>query len=64
MIARIVTGSGRTRNSFALPCSTNRKDHVTARIGLGNALKGYLWPKGRGFKAAKARGLAATGVAA
>lgn len=56
MIARIVTGSGRTRCVFDLPCSTNRKEHVTARIGVGNLIKRALWPKGRGFKAAKARG--------
>lgn len=59
MIARIVTGSGRTRRVFDLPCSANRKEHVTARIGVGNKIKQALWPQGRGFKAAKARGLAA-----
>lgn len=64
MIARIVTGSGRNRRSFDLPCSTVRKDHVTARIGVGNVLKGMLWPKGKGFKQAKARGLAAVGATA
>ncbi|AXN53719.1 hypothetical protein SPS_8 [Sphingomonas phage Scott] len=56
MIARIVTGSGRTRQSFDLPCSNNRKEHVTARIGVGNKIKQALWPKGKGFKAAQARG--------
>ena len=56
MIARIITGSGRTRRVFDLPCSTNRKEHVTARIGVGNLIKQALWPKGRGFKAAQARG--------
>lgn len=56
MIARIVTGSGRNRRSFDLPCSNNRKEHVTARIGVGNLIKQALWPQGKGFKAAKARG--------
>jgi len=58
MIARIVTGSGRNRRSFDLPCSTNRKEHVTARIGVGNKIKQALWPQGRGFKASQARGAA------
>lgn len=56
MIARIVTGSGRSRSVFDLPCSTNRKEHVTRRIAIGNQIKAVLWPQGKGFKAAKVRG--------
>lgn len=56
MIARIVIGSGRTRRVFDLPCSNNRKEHVTARIGISNKIKQAMWPQGRGFRAAKARG--------
>lgn len=57
MIASIVIGSGNTRQKIDLPCSSNRKQHVQSRIDFGNKIKSlYLFPKGRGFKAAKARG--------
>jgi len=60
MIARIVTGSGRNRQSFDLPVSLDRKKHVSDRIAVGNKIKSlFLFPNGRGFAAAKARGLAA-----
>jgi len=60
MIARIVIGSGKGRESYDIPCSTNRKEHVAKRIAFGNILKSnYLWPQGKGFKSAKARGAAA-----
>lgn len=78
MIARIVTGSGRTRQSFALPAAdgspppakgtighySNRipltKDAKADRIAVGNKIKSlFLFPNGKGFAAAKARGAAA-----
>lgn len=60
MIARIVTGSGRTRSVFDLPCSNDRKRHVADRIAVGNKIKSlFLFPNGKGFAAAKARGAAA-----
>lgn len=59
MIARIVIGSGADRLVVPLPCLTNRKDHNEARRPFAVKLKQTLWPNGRGFRAAKARGEAA-----
>lgn len=64
MIARIVTGRGNNRRTHDLPVSLDRKQHVSERITMGNILKSnYLFPNGKGFKQAKARGLAAVGAA-
>ena len=57
MIASIVIGSGNRRQVHALPATFSRKEHVARRMAVGNLIKGkYLWPDGKGYKAAQARG--------
>lgn len=60
MIATITLGRGNKARTFDLPCNSNRKVHVDERIKVGNILKSnFLFPQGKGFKEAKARGAAA-----
>lgn len=54
MIASIVIGRGNRRQVFDIPATfSSRKEHVAARLKVGNLIKSkYLWPDGRGYKAA------------
>lgn len=68
MITSIVIGSGARRVKFDVPARDASKPgewpngrvrvgSQPARIAMGNKIKsGYLWPNGRGFRGAKARG--------
>jgi hypothetical protein len=47
MIARIVTGSGRNRQTFDLPraVAANGMNDVRERLAIGNVVKGILFGK-------------------